>query len=59
MFAFLQGKKTYVVAVAAVVVAWYNFAMGNDANINDAIQLTFTALIGAFIRHGVSTTASS
>jgi len=54
MLAFFAGKKTYITAAAAIVVAWYNYGMGNDPHLNDAIQLTFTALIGAFVRSGVA-----
>ena len=55
---FVQGKKTYFVCAAAIVGAWYQYFIGNDPMVQDAINTTETALMAAFIRHGVTTEAA-
>lgn len=51
---FLEGYKTYLVALSAFVGAWAAFATG-DATLSEAIQLSVTAILGATIRRGVET----
>lgn len=50
----LKGKKTYITAVVAIVTAWGAYLTGQDANIMDAVRLTFTAALAAFVRSGVA-----
>lgn len=48
----LSGKKTYIVALGGVLTAVGGFLTGTiDAA--SAIQLAFTSIIGATVRHGV------
>lgn len=46
------GYKTYITAGVAIITAVAGYATG-DASAMDTAQLIFTALIGAFVRHGV------
>ena len=46
------GYKTYITAGVAVIGAVAAFATG-EADAMQTANLVFTALIGAFIRHGV------
>lgn len=55
---FVQGKKTYFICIAAIINAWFQYFIGNDPMVQDAINVTETALMAAFIRHGVTTEAS-
>lgn len=48
----LKGKKTYITAAVAIITALATYAVG-DATVAQTAQLVFTALLGAFIRHGV------
>ena len=48
----LKGKKTYVTAGLAILGAGAAFATG-DATAAQAIQLSFTALLAAFLRNGM------
>ena len=48
----LKGKKTYVTAGLAILGAGATFATG-DATAALAIQLSFTALLAAFMRDGM------
>lgn len=48
-----SGKKTYIAAAVAVVSAIGAYLSG-DTSLIDALQLGFTAVIGAFVRHGVA-----
>jgi len=54
----VQGKKTYALAVAAIVGAWWAYFMGYDPNVKDAIDATGAALAAAFLRHGITTESS-
>ena len=49
----LSGYKTYIAAVVAVVGAVGAYLSG-DMSIADAAQIVVTALIGVFVRNGVS-----
>lgn len=52
----LNGRKTYLLAAASLVYAgagWYAHALPGP----EALQIAQTALLGAFIRHGVRTGA--
>lgn len=49
-----SGKKTYFVAGLAIVTAIVNYLVG-DIGLGEALQLAFTAVIGATIRHGIAT----
>ncbi len=53
---FLQGKKTYLTAVASVVGALAAYASG-EASLIDAAQVAVTGLVGAFVRKGIARTA--
>jgi hypothetical protein len=52
----LSGYKTYITATVAVVGAVAAYLVG-DVSLADTAQIVVTALLGAFIRHGVSTGA--
>lgn len=47
-----SGYKTYITAAVAVVSAVAAYLVG-EASAVDTAQLVFTALIGAFVRHGI------
>jgi len=47
------GYKTYITAALAVLTAVASYLVG-EASIMQAAQLVFTAMIGAFVRHGIS-----
>lgn len=49
----LKGKKTYITAFLAIATAVGAY-LGGDATAIETAQLVFTALIGAFVRNGVS-----
>lgn len=49
----LKGKKTYLTAGVAVLTAGAAYATGEATPIQ-ATQLVVTALMGAFLRNGVS-----
>lgn len=49
----LAGYKTYITAGLAVLTALAAYLTG-EATIIETAQLTFTALIGAFVRNGVA-----
>jgi len=48
----LSGYKTYITAGVAVITAVASYLIG-DMSAADALQIGFTALMGAFIRVGV------
>lgn len=52
MFGKLSGKKTYIVAVLAVLGAIAGYLTG-DVQLNDALQLVITAVLGATVRNGI------
>jgi hypothetical protein len=52
----LSGYKTYIVAGVAVITAVASYLTG-DMSAADAIQLAVTAILGATVRNGISTTA--
>jgi len=49
----LQGKKTYAVGILAILGA-VTGALTGTLPVTDAIQIAVTALIGMFIRSGIS-----
>lgn len=49
----LSGKKTYLLAIAAIVYALAGFVTGNVAG-DEAIRIIWEALTAAAIRAGVS-----
>lgn len=50
----LNGKKTYMVSLAALLGAAYGYVTG-DLSAPDAVQTALTAIIGATLRHGIAT----
>lgn len=50
----MNGKKTYLVALASILGAGAGFLTG-EMSAPQAIQLAITALLGATIRHGITT----
>ena len=52
-----KGYKTYITAGVAVITAVAAYAAG-DADIMQTANLVFTALMAAFIRHGVEDAAN-
>lgn len=52
----LKGKKTYLFAGLAVITAAVQYLVG-DIGLADALQLAFSGVIGATIRHGISEAA--
>tara|TARA_R110000822_G_scaffold18434_3_gene60942 strand:- start:619 stop:777 length:159 start_codon:yes stop_codon:yes gene_type:complete len=50
---YLKGKKTYIVAVIAVLTAIASYLTG-DLTIPQAGQAILTAVLGATLRHGIS-----
>jgi type IV secretory pathway VirB2 component (pilin) len=46
------GKKTYITAVVAVVVAVAEYLTG-DASLAETANLVFTAVLAAFVRNGI------
>jgi hypothetical protein len=53
-----KGYKTYITAGVAVITAVAAYATG-DADAMQTANLVFTALMAAFIRHGVEDTANT
>ena len=52
------GYKTYILSAVTVIGGLAAYLVG-DADLAGTIQLVVTALMGAFIRHGVATSALS
>jgi hypothetical protein len=52
-----KGYKTYITAGVAVITAVAAYATG-EADAMQTANLVFTALMAAFIRHGVEDTAN-
>ena len=52
-----KGYKTYITAGVATVTAVAAYLTG-DADLMQTANLVFTALMAAFIRHGVEDTAN-
>lgn len=48
----LKGYKTYITAGIAVLTAVAGYLTG-ETSLTDALQLGFTAIMGAFIRSGI------
>lgn len=53
----LKGYKTYITAGVTIIGAVAAYLVG-DADANTTAQLVVTALLAAFIRHGVAGTAA-
>ena len=53
----MNGWKTYLAALAAIVSAWAAWSQG-ALDLAQAFQATITAVLAATVRHGVSTTAN-
>lgn len=51
-----SGYKTYITAGLAIAGAVAGYLTG-DVSLSDAAQLVVTALLGAFVRHGVGKAA--
>lgn len=54
---FLSGYKTYLTGIAAIIGAVAGYA-NNALDAPSALQLIVTALMGMFIRHGVTAEAN-
>jgi uncharacterized YccA/Bax inhibitor family protein len=52
----MNGKKTYITAALAIGYAVFAY-LTHHVDLSGAAQLVETAVLGAFIRHGVSTAA--
>lgn len=52
-----KGYKTYITAGVAVITAVAAYTTG-DADIMQTANLVFTALMAAFVRHGVEDAAN-
>lgn len=50
----LSGYKTYITAIVAIITAIAAYLVG-DASMIETAQMIFTALIGAFVRAGMTT----
>lgn len=53
----LKGYKTYIMAGVAVIGAVAAYLVG-DLSIADTAQTVLTAILGATIRHGITTEAN-
>ena len=53
----LAGYKTYIVAGVAVLSTVASYLVG-DIGLTDAIQIIVPAIIGATVRHGITTTTT-
>jgi hypothetical protein len=53
----LSGYKTYILAGVTVLGALASYLVG-DMTIQQAIAIVVPALSGAFVRHGIATTAA-
>lgn len=54
----LSGYKTYILCAVTVIGAVASYLVG-DATLQGTVQLVVTAVMGAFIRHGVNTTVAA
>lgn len=57
ILAFLSGKKTYLLALGAIIGLWTGYASGT-IDLQTAIQKTFEALGFMTVRAGIAKTAS-
>lgn len=53
---FLEGKKTYITAIATILTATGSYLAG-QIEFAGLLQTVSMALIGAFVRHGISSTS--
>lgn len=49
----MNGKKTYITALGAALSAVGGYLSGS-IELADAVQLLFTAILGATLRHGMA-----
>jgi hypothetical protein len=56
IFDWFNGKKTYFAALATIFGELWMYADGK-ATIQEALAVIVPAVIGAFVRHGISTAA--
>lgn len=54
----LTGYKTYLTAAASVAIAWLSVYL-HQMDAQAAVQMTSAALLAAFLRHGVATSATA
>lgn len=54
----VDGKKTYMVAAATLLGSLATY-FGGEITLLEALQLSLPALLGALIRHGVTTDANA
>lgn len=52
----LTGYKTYLTAAASIVIAWLSVYL-HQMDAQAAVQMTSAALLAAFLRHGVASSA--
>ncbi|MDE2444785.1 MAG: hypothetical protein KGO94_01320 [Alphaproteobacteria bacterium] len=53
----LSGYKTYILACVTVIGAAASYLVG-DMTIQQALAIVVPAISGAFVRHGIATTAA-
>lgn len=53
----MNGYKTYLVAAASLIYAGLGYFVLHNMDAGTALTMAQTAVMGAFIRHGVSTGA--
>lgn len=53
MFSFLNGYKTYIVAVGGIVAAVVAYVNGNIGD-TGLLQALLTAVLGVTLRHGIA-----
>lgn len=56
MLKFIAGKKTYITAIGSLIYAAAGYYTHNLDSAT-ALQIAQVAVMGAFIRHGISTSA--
>ena len=52
----LEGRKTYLVAIGAIITALIGLV--NGVSLSDTIQIIITAILGMTIRAGITTSES-
>ena len=56
-FKILSGYKTYILAAVTVIGAAAAYLVG-DTTLQEALAIVVPAVSGAFVRHGIATTAA-
>ena len=54
----LVGYKTYILAAVTILGAAASYLVG-DMSIQQALAIVVPAISGAFVRHGIATTAAA